>query len=62
MPVEPKVTNRSQPFVDAQIERAEAEEALRTPLRPSGRVLAVVFAMKSGETGERTNERTNEIW
>jgi hypothetical protein len=41
-PVEPKVTNRSQPFVDAQIERAEAEEALRTPLRPSGRVLAGV--------------------
>jgi hypothetical protein len=36
------VTNRSQPFVDAQIERAEAEEALRTPLRPSGRVLAGV--------------------
>jgi len=35
-PVDPNVTNRSQPFVVAQIERAEAEEALRTPLRPSG--------------------------
>jgi len=35
-PVDPHVTNRSQPFVVAQIERAEAEEALRTPLRPSG--------------------------
>jgi len=35
-PVDPSVTNRSQPFVVAQIERAEAEEALRTPLRPSG--------------------------
>ena len=41
LPVEFKVTKRSQPFVEAQIERAEADEALRTPLRPSGRVLAV---------------------
>ena len=29
-PVALKVTNRSQPIVDALVERAEAEEALRT--------------------------------
>ena len=44
-PVDPNVTNRSQPFVVAQIERAEAEEALRTPLRPSGLLAAAADAI-----------------
>ena len=60
MPVEPEVTNRSQPFVDAQIERAEAEEALRTPLRPSGRVLAAGVVVGDAMKDVRRNRQASE--